>query len=1042
MKTLHNIIYLSLASVLLSACAMKEIEDVPETPAEDQVSFQAVFADDMNTKTELHDGTSVWWKSSEEINLFYGSSYSGKFTSTNASASSSAVFTGSLEGIVYNENDKFWAVYPYSSENTCDGSSVTLSVPAEQVAVAGGFADKMLPTVAIADGRTLSFYNICGGVRFSVTKSGIKSVTLKGNADETLAGKVKVVFGESGRPEVSQVLSSETLLTLTPPDNGTFVVGKDYYFIALPGTLAEGYTITEYTEEQKGRRSGFAEVSIKRSVWGTLDNMDQDVVLKNNVPANQIWYTSSNNQIVTPYQENFGEAVLTSNVYENGKGIMTFDRGLEIIGDNVFYNVKNLLSIDLPEGIETIGANVFYHTPLSEINLPESLGNIGSHTFEETKLTSVIIPERITEIGEKLFYRCKQLQSVQLPSKLKGIASMAFYECELLSDITAFPNTLTSLGSAAFEGTAITSAIIPDSVTGMGQEVFSDCKKLQIAVIGTGLKEISEKAFSSCSLLANIIIPSNVEIIRRDAFDGSGLESVIIENGVQSIYEFAFSNCKNLEEITLPESMKTVLSSAFSNSGLKRIDLGSITDLRQSAFYYCTELEEITIPNTIESWYFTDDWFRGCTNLRRVTLPDNITTIGMRMFYDCVKLASINIPDSVVSIYSEAFHNCSSLASVTIPEGVKYVSGFCHCSNLAEVILPESVEQIDAYSFYESGLTSIRIPSNTNHIGVSAFGHTALESVFFDVPGKLDISDYAFASCVKLKNVTFHDDCELTIKSSGKGASSWDYIFKDCTSLETVQLPDEVSEIGDGMFYGCTNLSSINLDVVRKAIGIEAFKSCFSLSSVSFSESLQTIHEDAFQYCSGLTALVLPQSLQTIGDCAFQSCIKISSISFPNKLESIGSDAFKECTSITTLEFPESLNTIGDRAFQNCTKISSISLPSTMESIGEAAFNLCTSLTSISLPSGISVVSQNLFNSCGALQSVVVPETVTQIDNQAFAHCSSMQRITFLPNTPPQLNAGALMYNTCALLVPAESVEAYKAADGWSYFANRISAIP
>ena len=138
-----------------------------------------------------------------------------------------------------------WALYPYSAEAVFDGESITTTLPAVQVARAGSFGKDMNITIAHSTSTTLQFYNVCGGVCFSLTHSGIQRVTFEGNNNETLAGTIQMAF-EGGVPVVKQISNGENILTLTAPDGGTFEPGKWYYFEALPCKLNDGYVLKFY----------------------------------------------------------------------------------------------------------------------------------------------------------------------------------------------------------------------------------------------------------------------------------------------------------------------------------------------------------------------------------------------------------------------------------------------------------------------------------------------------------------------------------------------------------------------------------------------------------------------------------------------------------------------------------------------------------------------------------------------------------------------------------------------------------------------------
>lgn len=83
-------------------------------------------------------------------------------------------------------------------------------------------------SVAHSTTSTLQFYNVGGGVRFTLSQDGITEVVFKGLNGEILAGKVKVGF-QDGVPTILDVTEGKTSVTLTPPEGETFKKDAWYY---------------------------------------------------------------------------------------------------------------------------------------------------------------------------------------------------------------------------------------------------------------------------------------------------------------------------------------------------------------------------------------------------------------------------------------------------------------------------------------------------------------------------------------------------------------------------------------------------------------------------------------------------------------------------------------------------------------------------------------------------------------------------------------------------------------------------------------------
>lgn len=119
-------------------------------------------------------------------------------------------------------------------------------------------------------------------------------------------------------------------------------------------------------------------------------------------------------------------------------------------------------------------------------------------------------------------------------------------------------------------------------------------------------------------------------------------------------------------------------------------------------------------------------------------------------------------------------------------------------------------------------------------------------------------------------------------------------------------------------------------------------------------------------------------------------------------------------------------------------------IPDGVTTIDDSAFSACERLTSVTIPDGVTSINYNAFNSCFMLPSIDIPSTVTSIGRQAFYFCRALTRVTVRATTPPTLGTN-VFFNTpydMVIYVPAESVQAYKTASGWSDYASQIQAIP
>jgi len=206
---------------------------------------------------------------------------------------------------------------------------------------------------------------------------------------------------------------------------------------------------------------------------------------------------------------------------------------------------------------------------------------------------------------------------------------------------------------------------------------FYGCTGLTSIMIGDSVTSIGEAAFSACIRLTNVTI-NRVTNIGSSAFSGcTELTSVTIGNGVRTIGSNAFYSCYKLTSITIPDNVTTIGTNAFGSCiGLKNITIPkNVTTIGDSPFVGCTSLSSINVDvnNTTyisengvlyTKYYLTLISYPAGKTDASFSLPSGVVTIGRYAFYGCI-LTSVTIPDTVRNIGSSAFSGCTNLTSVT-----------------------------------------------------------------------------------------------------------------------------------------------------------------------------------------------------------------------------------------------------------------------------------------------------------------------------------------------------------------------------------------
>ena len=270
----YLLIGVSLIFISLASCSKRELELDETDPTIVKAITESLIEASATSKSEKE----VLWEPGDEIAVFSGE-LSGKFVSTlKKKPSAGAVFKGELGLESWPEEMDIWAVYPYSEDAFFDGETITTTLPSEQIARDGAFGKDMNLAIAHSNTSTLQFYNVGGGIRFSVTEDGIKKVMFEGLNGEIISGKVKIGFDKEGMPEIQKVTRGSQFITLLPPE-GQEAFEKDtwYYIVAIPGSLEKGYKLRLYKDTDYARNIYEKVVTIKRNFYRDLEKVDEGI---------------------------------------------------------------------------------------------------------------------------------------------------------------------------------------------------------------------------------------------------------------------------------------------------------------------------------------------------------------------------------------------------------------------------------------------------------------------------------------------------------------------------------------------------------------------------------------------------------------------------------------------------------------------------------------------------------------------------------------------------------------------------------------------
>ena len=789
------------------------------------------------------------------------------------------------------------------------------------------------------------------------------------------------------------------------------------------------------------------------------------------------------------------------------------------IGESAFEGMEKLESATwAPNAKCQIGKRAFAMCPaLKQVSLPQKLAVIPEFAFAGCgALEAVFGGEKVHTVGERAFAGCKSLETLTFGS-ISSLGLGAFVGCEKLAkfDVVSpkkdalqlvdglllskdgktlvacppgrggevvVPDGVVAIAKGAFQGGAVESVVLPQTLELIDSSAFESCSKLK-SVVGApkALETIGSRAFFYCFDLERFDWPENLQVIGKSAFAECDLTSAQIKS-VRRVGENAFYNNAKLATVEPPSETREIEASAFARTALKSFKLPRDLETLQPGAFADAPLEKLEIEEGNAAFKIVDGALLSADGKKlylaplspRTTwkVPDGVRVIVRSAFSNSKSLASVEIPEGVETIGEGAFFGCSSLEKLTIPASVREIDDkFYECAPVLAFKVAEgnaNYRSVDGSLLSKDGKTLYRrggyntkryvVPNGVERLAPYSCGgrHVAIE-----LPSTLKrIDAYAFNGCSELTS--------LTIPASVERLDERFLSLPNLTSFEVApENPVYKSESGallskDGKtFY---------LLVARKKNEKLRFDERFNGEAKGVEyvvpEGVEAIVGNAFANGDEITKVVFPQSLKIINKHAFSSSFHMTSVSIPAGVATIEPGAFSGCDlrevvlESSQANFPpEAFMLAGDRTKNEPTvrvdekvlerETAELAARKAREdafSWGRHERGAATitgvrdrNATTIEIPETIDglpvqAIATEAFAGMTALKTARIPESVQTIEIKAFENCKALEKVEFIAPEKSRLREiGVSAFKGCSALKTFEAPDALSSVGAFAF---------
>lgn len=569
-----------------------------------------------------------------------------------------------------------------------------------------------------------------------------------------------------------------------------------------------------------------------------------------------------------------------------------------------------------------------------------------------------------------------------------------------------------------FAGTSYQKVVLPEGQKSVGYAGFYDMEKLTDVVFSSTITDIGDYAFAWNQGLTRLELPHNIEKIGNCSFYNSCLEELSFSENLRSIGNYAFQATK-IKTVDLSH-VEEIGVAAFSECKLTGIlDLSSLSIVEEESFQ-CNSIKDIGRGDCITGLILSPNLKvignrAFAVGIESLDLPEGLETIGDYAFDGCGNLKDISFPSSLTSIGYNAFNLTAWDYAQTGDDGVVYVG------NLAYAFDDKSLVDSELLSFKE-GTTTICANFHVDAEDGDKIKKIILPSSLKRIESGTDGSAVGpFGGLSGLEELVVNEGLEYI----GEKA------FRGCKNMWIEKFPSSIRHIGNYAFSGCDGLTEITLSEGLEYLGSWAFEDCKGLYSIKYNCNLEDDSRSSFSGCEGLYQILIGKDVKYIpeGMFGYSGVYKVSfedSDSRPEKL-SLGAGCFSDCKNLTDITLPP-VHSLGNGCFYD-SGLNHLTVDGDCDVFEGGWMNLCKNLETVKISGRISKIEDSVFSGCALqsfealscdsignisfrgsnIQNFVVSEGGTVIGKEAFYYCKSLEKITLNDNS--ELGEGSFKYS-------------------------------